>query len=126
MLRVQAKLCRQIMNFILSGILTALTWAGMMYAVSAIFFIRPFAGWVSLTGVSKSMLERGVISFFGIRGVGTAYYLAYGLNQAKFDDPDLLWSVASVIILMSILIHGTTVPPVMHWLDRGAGRAGSA
>lgn len=40
----------------------------------------------------------------------------------KFDDPNSLWSVAGMIILLSIPIHGDAVTPVMRRLDQNAGR----
>ncbi|MDX2264398.1 MAG: cation:proton antiporter [Hyphomicrobiales bacterium] len=97
--------------------------AALAFAVLAIFVVRPFLGWVSLAGVGRTD-ERAVTSFFGIRGVGSVYYLAYGLNRGEFDNPDLLWSLVSLIVLMSIIIHGVTVTPVMQRMDRRRGVAG--
>jgi sodium/hydrogen antiporter len=94
-----------------------LTWESIVFAALAIVAVRPIACWIALPP-SAPRAERAVISFFGIRGLGSAYYLAYALNHGKFDRPDLLWSVVGLIILVSILIHGTTVTPVMNWLDR--------
>lgn len=59
------------------------------------------------------------LAFFGIRGVGSVYYLAYGLNQINaVEGSDRLWAVVGLIILLSILMHGVTVTPVMRLLDR--------
>jgi len=101
------------------GWLRGINVEAVLYTFCAIFLIRPAAAWIAL-GRHGRLAERGVVSFFGIRGIGTAYYLAYGLNHGKFDDPDLLWTVTSLIVLASIVIHGTTVTPVMGYLDRGA------
>jgi NhaP-type Na+/H+ or K+/H+ antiporter len=98
----------------------ALTWESVIFAGLAIFAVRPVVCWIALPR-SIPLSERAVISFFGIRGLGTAYYLAYALNHGTFERPDLLWSVAGLIILMSILIHGTTVTPIMNRLDRNRG-----
>jgi NhaP-type Na+/H+ or K+/H+ antiporter len=62
--------------------------------------------------------EKAVIAFFGIRGLGSAYYLAYGLGVATFERPDLLWSALGLVILISVVLHGATVTPVMRYLDR--------
>ncbi len=98
------------------GLLGALTWSAVFYALLAIFIVRPVAAWISL-GATDRVEEKAVISFFGIRGVGSAYYIAYALNHGKFDQPDLLWSVVSLIVLISITIHGATVTPVMRYVD---------
>jgi NhaP-type Na+/H+ or K+/H+ antiporter len=99
-------------------LIRALSIEATLFALAAIFVIRPVSAWVSLLGCKEAPEERAAISFFGIRGLGSAYYLAYGLNHGKFENPDLLWSTMSLIVLISILLHGTTVTPVMSWLDR--------
>ena len=54
--------------------------------------------------------------------MGSLYYLAYGLNAAPFEGGDRLWAIVGLICLMSILLHGITVTPVMRWFDRSQGR----
>ena len=103
-------------------LIRALRFEAVVFALAAIFIIRPVSGWVSLLGCKQEPEERAAISFFGIRGLGSVYYLAYGLNHGKFENPDLLWSSISLIVLISILLHGTTVTPVMSWLDRRSRR----
>ena len=58
-----------------------------------------------------------MISFYGIRGLGSVYYLSYALQKGSFEAPDLLWSTLAFIVLVSILLHGATITPVMHYLD---------
>jgi NhaP-type Na+/H+ or K+/H+ antiporter len=98
-------------------IFAALTWEGAVFAGLAIFVVRPLAGWIGLMGTHPPAGEKWAISFFGIRGIGSVYYLAYALHQAKFDGADVLWSTAAFIILVSIVLHGVTVTPVMRRLD---------
>ncbi|MFP5512030.1 MAG: sodium:proton antiporter, partial [Alphaproteobacteria bacterium] len=62
--------------------------------------------------------EKLAIGFFGIRGMGSIYYVAYALNSAEFDVPNALWAVTGLIVLLSILVHGTTVTPIMRRIDR--------
>ena len=66
--------------------------------------------------------EKLTIAFFGIRGVGSIYYLAYGLNHMEVEGAERLWSIAGLVILVSILLHGLTVTPIMRLLDRRHGR----
>jgi NhaP-type Na+/H+ or K+/H+ antiporter len=58
-----------------------------------------------------------VISVFGIRGLGTIYYLAYATGQAAFDDANTLWATGLLIVLISIVVHGIAVTPTMNWVD---------
>jgi NhaP-type Na+/H+ or K+/H+ antiporter len=101
-----------------AGLFDALTWEAAAYAALAIFVVRPLAGYVGLLGSQRPEGEKMAISFFGIRGLGSVYYLSYALHHGRFDDPDLLWSTTAFIILVSIVLHGVTVTPVMRQLDR--------
>jgi NhaP-type Na+/H+ or K+/H+ antiporter len=105
-----------------AGLFRGLTWEAGLYAVVALFLVRPITGWISLIGSRPEADERAVISFFGIRGLGTVYYLAYAVNHVHFPEADLLWSVSGLIILISIVLHGTTVTVAMRHLDRRARR----
>ena len=100
------------------GLLAAVDLWVVVFAILAIFVIRPAIGMVSLIGAGMSMEEKLTISFFGIRGMGSIYYLAYGLNHADFSESFRLWSALSLVVLISILLHGTTVTPAMGYLDR--------
>ena len=105
------------------GLLRAVSWPVVGFALLAIFLVRPLSGWISLWGRREAADEKAVIAFFGIRGLGSVYYLAYALGQAPFEAPDLLWSAMGLIVLISIVLHGVTVTPVMRYLDRRRGPA---
>lgn len=109
------------------GLLGAFDWRVAGFVALAILVVRPLSGWFGLAGADCPAGERAAISFYGIRGIGSFYYLAYALGHggdgATFDNPDLLWTVVSLTVLISILIHGVTVTPVMTYLDRKTGRA---
>jgi NhaP-type Na+/H+ or K+/H+ antiporter len=103
------------------GLLRAVTWEAVAFALVAIFLVRPLSAWISLASIGRRD-ERAAISFFGIRGIGSAYYLAYGFNHGAFERFDVLWSVVSLIILMSIVIHGVTATVAMEYVDRRSRR----
>ena len=100
------------------GILNSLTWSSIAYALLAIFVVRPVAGWICLAGLACPPTERAVISFFGIRGLGSIYYLAYALQKPNFEKLDVVWSAAALTVLISIVLHGVTVTPMMRLIDR--------
>jgi NhaP-type Na+/H+ or K+/H+ antiporter len=68
------------------------------------------------------MSEKLTLAFFGIRGVGSFYYLAYALNHMEMAEGERLWAIVGLVALMSILLHGLTVTPAMRLLDRLHGR----
>jgi NhaP-type Na+/H+ or K+/H+ antiporter len=99
------------------GLLDSLTWKEIAFGLALVFVIRPLAGWIGLIGAPHSMRERAVVAFFGIRGIGSFYYLAYGLNHGDFQHWDRLWAITGFIVLCSILVHGVTATPLMARID---------
>lgn len=99
------------------SLLTNLTWSAVAFGMLALFVVRPLSGWIGLIGTSCPATERAVISFYGIRGLGSVYYLAYALQKDGFEAPALLWSTMGFVVLVSIILHGATVTPVMRYLD---------
>jgi len=99
------------------GLLEPLDWWGALAALIFLFVVRPLAGWVSLLGAAAPREERAAVAFFGIRGLGSIYYLAYALNQAPFGQAGRLWAVLGLTVLVSIALHGVTVTPAMRALD---------
>jgi NhaP-type Na+/H+ or K+/H+ antiporter len=102
------------------GALGALTLEGAVVAVVIVIVIRPVTGWIGLTGMAYPSSTRWTIAFFGIRGMGTIYYLAHAVNEEFFPAAREVWAVAVLTILISILVHGVTAGPVLHRLDRRA------
>ena len=99
------------------GLLDHLTWAGALVGLVFVFIVRPLAGWVGLLGVRITKKERAAISFFGIRGIGSFYYLAFALYKVEFKNTEALWSITGFVVLVSIILHGITATPVMKYLD---------
>ncbi len=104
------------------GLLAPMTWADVSVAAAILLLIRPLTGLVALMGVKASRSEKLTLAFFGIRGVGSFYYLAYGLNHMEAEGAERLWGIVGLIVLMSVLLHGLTVTPIMRSLDRQQGR----
>jgi len=93
---------------LVTGILSFLTWKMAVAGLIFIFLIRPVAGFISLAGSGLHNKEKLIISFFGIRGVGSVYYVAFAFSVTNFGQQDQIWSLIAFIILISIIIHGTT------------------
>lgn len=114
------------------GTLSHLDWRGGVLAVALVFAIRPLAGWTALAVGRWRMVdeahrplerrERAITAFFGIRGVGTLYYLSYALSQTSFPGERWLWATALLAIILSVVIHGILATPVMRSLERNRER----
>ncbi|MGW5851035.1 cation:proton antiporter [Streptomyces sp. NPDC055254] len=117
-------------GFIADGGLAALTWRGAVLGLLLFVVIRPVVGWaVQIRGRAVGW-ERAVIAVFGIRGIGSFFYLAYALGAADFAAPAReLWAVVTFTVLLSVLLHGITATPVTARLDSseqaGGPRAGT-
>jgi NhaP-type Na+/H+ or K+/H+ antiporter len=100
------------------NLLEPLTWNAVLVALLILLLVRPIAGLIGLIGSAPPWSERAAISFFGIRGIGSFYYLAYAHNHVEFINAELLWAVVGFVVLVSIILHGTLTKPVMRHLDQ--------
>lgn len=107
---------------LVGGLLASLRWQDAAAAIAIILVVRPAAGLLGLAGLPATKSEKLTLAFFGIRGVGSLYYLAYGLNHMELAEGERLWAIVGLVVLLSILLHGLTVTPVMRLLDRRHGR----
>ena len=107
---------------LVSGLLARIGWIEIGAALLILFVVRPVTGLIGMIGTKATRREKLIIAFFGIRGVGSFYYLAYGLNHGQFGDADQLWTILSLVVTISVVLHGLTVTPVMRWFDRSSGR----
>jgi NhaP-type Na+/H+ or K+/H+ antiporter len=95
----------------------ALSWPVIAATALVLFVVRPLSGWISLAGYPASTPEKAAVAFFGIRGLGSFYYVAYALGQAEFEGTPVVWVTVCSVVLVSIVIHGILVTPVMRHLD---------
>jgi NhaP-type Na+/H+ or K+/H+ antiporter len=103
---------------LVGGLLGPLTWQGAAVGVAVVLLIRPLAAWVSLRGTPATPGERAAIAAFGIRGIGTFYYLAYAMATVHFAGGEEVWAVAAFVVVVSVVGHGIATQPIMAWLDR--------
>ena len=90
-----------------------LGWREAGIGLALIFVVRPAAGLISLHGTRLAMSERAIIAFYGVRGIGSVYYLAYAGGAMELVDQGRLWAVVAFTILLSTLIHGFSAAGVV-------------
>ncbi|RTQ47763.1 sodium:proton antiporter [Hymenobacter gummosus] len=108
------------------GLLAPLTLSGVALGLFLLLVLRPVGGVLTLGRSHLTWPERLVVSFFGIRGIGSFFYLAYAINEHVFPDARALWATTGFTVLTSIVLHGALATPVMDWLDRRHGRPTAA
>jgi sodium/hydrogen antiporter len=104
------------------GLLADIGWREVAVALAFLLVIRPLSGWIALTPGKTGPGERAVIAFFGVRGVGSLFYIAYALEHGNFPGGDRLWAMAALVVIGSIVIHGISATPVMAALDARRAR----
>lgn len=94
-----------------------LTLTHVFIAVMLIAVIRPLCGFLALYRTGLGFRRRFVISVYGVRGVGSIYYLCYAGSHMEFANESQLWSLVGLVILLSTILHGFSVGAAMEKLD---------
>lgn len=95
-----------------------LDWGLTVIGFGLILVIRPLAGLIGLLGSSMSLRARAVVAIYGVRGIGSLYYLGYASTHVEFIDEEQLWAVVAFTIFASTVIHGLTATATVEALDR--------
>ncbi|WP_030341529.1 MULTISPECIES: cation:proton antiporter [Streptomyces] len=110
--------------FIASGGLAALTWRGAAIGVLLHLLIRPATGLIAQLRGPGRPNERAAVAFFGIRGIGSFFYLAYAFGEGGFGPYEReMWAVVVFAVLISVVVHGVAAAPVTRRLDRRSAGA---
>jgi NhaP-type Na+/H+ or K+/H+ antiporter len=108
-----------------TGLLSALGWRDALVGLALVVVIRPAAAWAAQIGTQAGRWERWVVAVYGIRGIGSLYYLAYAAGHAELPA-ERLWSIVGFTVVLSVVAHGLTATPVMSRLDRARERRADA
>jgi NhaP-type Na+/H+ or K+/H+ antiporter len=88
-----------------------------------LLFVRPLSVWLGLLGASVSRDQRLLMKWFGIRGIGSIYYLMYAVNHGLAED--IAWQLTGLtlaLVASSIVLHGISVTPLMALYGRRKSR----
>lgn len=105
------------------GLFAGIGWIDVVAALVIVLLVRPLAGWIGLSPGKTGPRERAVISFFGVRGIGSLFYVAYALTHGAFPQADRIWAIVGLVVVFSIVIHGMAAAPAMALLDAERRRA---
>ncbi len=78
----------------------------MLIALGTVFLIRPIAGMLGMLGCESSFKDRFAVSFLGVRGIGSFYYLAYAATHFNSDAVSTLTQIVLCTVMLSIVVHG--------------------
>jgi NhaP-type Na+/H+ or K+/H+ antiporter len=86
----------------------------LLVAIGLIVLVRPLAVLVSLLPTRLPFRERLFVGWFGIRGIGSIYYLGFAFAALTPPDAGPLFSATALTIVLSVAVHGLT----SSWLTR--------
>lgn len=94
--------------------LRTFSWSALIVALSVILIIRPVAVFLGTSLSGLNFKEKAFLSWFGVRGIGSVYYLYFALNHANsFEGSSSLINYTLWTILFSIFIHGISAKIIL-------------
>ena len=93
-----------------------------LWFVPVVFLVvRPAAVAAGLAFSSTTDLQRELVAWFGVRGIGSIYYLMFAETHGLYDGfSERLLGLVLVTIAASVVVHGLSVTPIMNWYSRRA------
>lgn len=90
------------------------SWRALGFALFVFLVARPLSVHLGLLGTRSSMRVRHLAGWFGVRGIGSMYYLMYAIQHGLPDELGLeLLHLVLVTVALSILVHGISVKPAI-------------
>ena len=107
----------------IGGTLFLDSWSWRAVGLALFLFVaaRPVSVLIGLLGTRASWPIRGMVGWFGVRGIGSLYYLMYAIQHGIPEDLAMeLIQLTLIVVLLSILVHGISVKPLMgrFWRHR--------
>jgi sodium/hydrogen antiporter len=89
--------------------------------------IRPVGAWLSTVGDHSHLSRRLLYGWFGIRGIGSVYYLSYAFSKGLSGEigEQIAW-LTYLTIVLSVIVHGISATPLMNWYERQIRRRRAA
>ena len=109
----------------IGALLWAVDWRGAVwwFVPLLLVVIRPLSVAIGLWRSSASRNQRLLIGWFGIRGIGSLYYLMYAINHGlPAPLASQLTALTLSVVVASIVVHGISVTPLMAMYERTIAR----
>lgn len=96
-------------------------WRAVALALALFVAIRPLSVLLFLAKTPTRMSQRWLMGWFGIRGIGSLYYLSYSLSHGLDEGAPAIVGITLSVVALSVVIHGMTSPLII-WYERAASR----
>jgi NhaP-type Na+/H+ or K+/H+ antiporter len=110
------RLSELVLVVLLGGMLFTDSWSFRAVGLGLFLFVivRPFSVFLGLLGSGASWRLQMLVGWFGVRGIGSLYYLMFAVVFGLPEELALeLIHITLVVVVLSIIIHGLTVKPMM-------------
>jgi NhaP-type Na+/H+ or K+/H+ antiporter len=110
------RLSEVVMVLLIGGTLylNSWTWSAVALALFLFVIVRPVSVVIGMLGTHTTWRIRGMTGWFGVRGIGSLYYLMYAIENGLPEALSLqLIQMTLIVVTLSILLHGTSVKPLM-------------
>jgi sodium/hydrogen antiporter len=97
-----------LLGSVLPALWSVLDWRHTLIGFGLLLLIRPLVGWLALLNTGMTSGDRLIVGFFGVRGIGSIYYVGYATGHMEFVNEDQLWALVAYTIFASSVIHGAT------------------
>lgn len=110
----------EIMLVVLVGICLANYWdpRAVPLALALFIVVRPAAAFLFLQQTPTTNFQRILMGWFGIRGIGSLYYLSYALTHGLSDGAQTAVGITLSVVALSIVIHGVSAQPILNFYER--------
>jgi NhaP-type Na+/H+ or K+/H+ antiporter len=117
------RLSELVLVLLIGGALFVDSWSLRAVALALFLFVvvRPVSVLVGLVGTRSTWRMRGMVGWFGVRGIGSLYYLMYAIQHGLPEALAIeLIQLTLITVTLSIFVHGTSVKPLMRrfWKTR--------
>jgi NhaP-type Na+/H+ or K+/H+ antiporter len=105
----------------IGALLWAVEWryASWWFVPLLLLVVRPLSVAIGMAGSTAHAGQRWLLGWFGIRGVGSLYYLMYAVNHGLDQQlADQLIALTLSVVVTSIVVHGISVTPLMAAYER--------
>jgi sodium/hydrogen antiporter len=110
----------EVLLVILVGICLTAHWDWRAVPLAFVFFliIRPLFAQIFLLFSPANSTQRWLMGWFGIRGIGSLYYLSYALTHGLQTQAAETVNLTISVVAISILLHGITAQPLLDYYER--------
>jgi NhaP-type Na+/H+ or K+/H+ antiporter len=115
------RLSEVVLVLLVGGSLFVSSWSWDAVAVALFLFVvaRPLSVLVGLAGQRTPWPIQGMAAWFGVRGIGSLYYLMYAIQHGLPETLALqLVQITLIVVTLSILLHGFSVKPLLGLFRR--------